>query len=196
MLKIHCLTLGDYQTNCYIIREAASKTCCVVDPGYSPDLILKYIRENGLELEAILLTHGHFDHVGGVKAIAMETDCDVYLRAEELSMPPMMTAGKLYYTKIYPASGTLNLAGLTIRVIHTPGHTPGSVCLIVDDTMISGDTLFAGSCGRTDFPGGSWAQMNASLKALAALPGDYQVFPGHGESTTLNEERKYNPYMK
>lgn len=195
MLKMETMALGAYQTNCYVIHEAASRKCCVIDPGYTPEVILRYLEQKGLELEAILLTHGHFDHVGGVKVLAAETDCDVYLCAEELSMPPRMTAGQLYYTHTYEASGTLNLAGLTIRVIRTPGHTPGSVCLLTEDAMFSGDTLFAGSCGRTDLPGGSWQEISASLKKLAQLTGDCHVFPGHGNSTTLAAEKKYNPYM-
>lgn len=195
MLKIHHFTLGDYQTNCYIIREEKSKTCCVIDPGYEPEIILHYLKDAGLTLEAILLTHGHFDHVGGVRTLAAETDCDVYISEKDLSLPPMMTNGPLYYTETFPTEGTLSLAGLTIRVIPTPGHTPGSVCLIVDDTMFSGDTLFAGSCGRTDLPGGSWTEIAKSLKKLAGLTADYQVFPGHANSTTLAHEKKYNPYM-
>lgn len=193
MLKIHAMALGDYQTNCYIIHEAASAKCCVIDPGYQAADILRYLQENGLELEAILLTHGHFDHVGAVRALAAETDCEVYISDKDLSLPPMITAGKLYYTKTFES--TLQLAGLTIHVIPTPGHTPGSVCLLAEDAMFSGDTLFAGSCGRTDLPGGSWADISKSLKSLAALAGDYNVYPGHGQSTTLSEERKYNPYM-
>ena len=111
-------------------------------------------------------------------------------------MPPQMTAGPLYYTKTYDEGDTLHLAGLTISVIRTPGHTPGSVCLLIDDAMFSGDTLFAGSCGRTDFPGGSAAKMAGSLAVLAALPGNYTVLPGHGPVTDLDTERACNPFMK
>ena len=149
MLNIHTLTLGAYGTNCYIVHDSASKACCVIDPGYTPEKVLSEVKALGLTVEAILLTHGHFEHVG-----AAETGCDVYLCADELTMPPQMTAGPLYYTKTYDEGDTLHLAGLTISVIRTPGHTPGSVCLLIDDAMFSGDTLFAGSCGRTDLPGG------------------------------------------
>ena len=194
MLKIHTLTLGMYQTNTYIIHEENSKSCCVIDPGYQANTILKKLDDLGLTLDAILLTHGHFDHVGAVKDLAADTDCRVFLCADDTQLPPMFTAGKLYYTDSYTEGSILNIAGLCIHVLHTPGHTPGSVCLLVDDTLFSGDTLFAGSCGRTDI-GGNWATIQKSLRRLANMEADFKVFPGHGESTTLAEEKKYNPYM-
>ena len=196
MLKVHAMALGDYQTNCYIIHDEASKSCCVIDPGYDADFILNKLDALGLRLEAILLTHGHFDHVGAVKELAAETSCEVYIHPEDLSMPPMMTAGPLYYTKSYAEGTQLKLSGLEIGVLHTPGHTPGSVCLVVENTIFSGDTLFQGSCGRTDLPGGNWATIVSSLHRLAALEGNFWVFPGHGGSTTLRDEKKYNPYMR
>ena len=196
MLKVHALALGAYQTNCYIIHDEHSKTCCVIDPGYDADTILDKLETLGLTLEAILLTHCHFDHVGAVKDLAAETQCDVYLHPDDLSMPPMMTAGQLYYTKTYAEGSRLQLAGLDIAVLHTPGHTPGSVCLLTETTIFSGDTLFQGSCGRTDLPGGDWATITKSLKRLAALEGNFWVFSGHGGSTTLRDEKKYNPYMR
>ena len=194
-MEITVLTLGGYMTHCYILRQEASSKCLIIDPGYEAGRILSVLQQKQLEPEAILLTHGHFDHVGAVQDLAAETDCDVYISEADLSLPPMITNGKLYYTHTYPASGALNLAGLTIRVLPTPGHTPGSVCLLVGDTMFAGDTLFQGSCGRTDLPGGSWEQIAASLKTLAALPGDYRVLPGHGGETTLDRERQSNPYL-
>ena len=196
MLKVYAMALGAYQTNCYIIHEENSKTCCVVDPGYEANAILDKLDALGLTLEAILLTHGHFDHVGAVKELAAETQCDVYIHPEDLALPPMMTAGALYYTKTYAEGTQLKLAGLSICVLHTPGHTPGSVCLLVDNTILSGDTLFQGSCGRTDLPGGDWATITRSLKRLAAVEGNFWVYPGHGPSTTLRDEKKYNPYMR
>ena len=195
MLKIHTLTLGLYQTNTYIIHEASSKSCCVIDPGYEATTIAEKLEDLGLTLDAILLTHGHFDHVGAVKDLAADTDCRVFICAEDALLPPMFTGGKLYYTDTYAEGSILNIAGLYIHVLHTPGHTPGSVCLLAEDALFSGDTLFAGSCGRTDI-GGDWAAIQKSLKRLASMDADFRVFPGHGESTTLAAEKRYNPYMK
>ena len=196
MLKVYAMALGDYQTNCYIIHEENSKKCCILDPGYDADFILDKLNSLDLTLEAILLTHGHFDHVGAVKELAAETQCDVYIHPEDLSMPPMMTAGPLYYTKTYAEGTQLKLAGLDLGVLHTPGHTPGSVCLVCENTIFAGDTLFRGSCGRTDLPGGDWATIVKSLKRLAALEGNFWVYSGHGPTTTLRDEKKYNPYMR
>ena len=195
MLNVHALVLGAYQTNCYIIHDDASKTCCVIDPGYQSEDILDKLTDLGLTLEAILLTHGHFDHVGAVRDLVADTGCAVYLCAEDLNMPANLTAGQLYYTNTYAEGSQLHLAGLDITVLHTPGHTPGSVCLLVDSTLFAGDTLFAGSCGRTDLPGGSWEQMQQSLKRLSQIEANLWVLPGHGESTTLNEEKRHNPYL-
>lgn len=196
MLQVDTLVLGDYGTNCYIIRDASSKTCAVIDPGYEPETVLEKVESLGLTVEAILLTHGHFDHVGGVKNIAAETGCRVYMCEPELSLPPVFTAGRLYYTDLYREGDTLSVAGLTIRVIQTPGHTPGSVCLLTEDAIFSGDTLFQGSCGRTDFPGGSPDDMGQSLSRLSRLEQDAAVYPGHGPTTTLDEEIQYNPYLR
>ena len=196
MLNIHCMPLGLYQTNCYIVHRENDPHCIVIDPGYEAGTIEDYLRDNGLILDAITLTHGHFDHVGAVRQLAADTDCEVYLSLADLSMPPQLTAGPLYYTKTYEEGRQLQIAGIPILVIPTPGHTPGSVCLMMEDNLFSGDTLFAGSCGRTDLPGGSCSQIMASLRELSELREDLKVYPGHGESTTLADEKRYNPYMK
>ena len=195
MLQIHTLPLGDYQTNCYILHQEGNRDCVVIDPGYEPEIILSYLREKDLTLQAILLTHGHFDHVGAVRELAAQTDCQVYLNPKELAMPPMLTAGPLYYTHTYGEGDRLDIAGISFRVLETPGHTPGSVCLITDNNLFSGDTLFRGSCGRTDLPCGDHRAMTESLKRLAALREDYNVYPGHGSNTTLAREQKTNPYL-
>lgn len=196
MLQVHTLPLGSYQTNCYIVHDSEATTCAVIDPGYDAQTVLDAVSKLGLTVDAVLLTHGHFDHVGGVRQLAADTDCQVYLCDKELSLPSMMTSGGLYYTHTYEDGDSISLAGLTFRVLHTPGHTPGSVCLIAEDVMFSGDTLFAGSCGRVDFPGSSVEDMRTSLARLQAIEEDYRVLPGHCEATTLSREKAYNPYLK
>lgn len=196
MINIQTLPLGAYQTNCYIAWEETSGDCIVIDPGYEPWRVFTKAEELGKSIAAILLTHGHFDHVGGVRGIVERAGCPVYLHENELSQPEEMTAGPLFYTCTYGEGDVLKLAGLTVRVLHTPGHTPGSVCLAVGDTLFSGDTLFMDSIGRTDFPGGSTAEIMQSLKRLAALDTDYRVLPGHGPETTLFAEKQYNPYLR
>ena len=195
MPVIETLPLGDYQTNCYLLRQEASSRCVLIDPGYEPAYLLSRLEEAGLTLDAILLTHGHFDHVGGVRDLAAETDCRVYIHPDDLSMPPRLTSGPIYYTDAYGEGDTVTEAGLSFRVLHTPGHTPGSVCLRLGNDLFCGDTLFAGSCGRTDLPGGNMGAMRASLKRLAAIPENLSVHPGHGPGSTLDEEKKYNPYL-
>lgn len=196
MLHIDTLPLGNYETNCYIVSKDNCKNCAVIDPGYDAFLIEERLNALGLECEAILLTHGHFDHVGAVRDLAATTDCAVYIRPEELTMPPQMTAGSLYYTDFYPTEGHLTVAGIDFFLLHTPGHTPGSVCLLTTDALFSGDTLFAGSCGRTDFPGGDPRQMTASLRRLKELPDHLNVYPGHGQASTIAYEKKHNFYLR
>ena len=188
------LTLGELEENCYII-DCGSGLAAVVDPGYEPKTVLSAVAERGLKVGAVLLTHGHFDHVGGVRDLAAETDCRVYIHPDDLSMPPRLTAGPIYYTDTYGEGDTVTEAGLSFRVLHTPGHTPGSVCLRLGNDLFCGDTLFAGSCGRTDLPGGNMGAMRASLKRLAAIPDNLTLHPGHGPGSTLDEERMYNPYL-
>ena len=196
MMQVTRLPLGVYQTNCYIIYNENSASCCVLDPGGEAKKVLEFMSLRNLTLDAILLTHGHFDHVGAVQELKDATGCKVYLCTEDLSMPAKWTGGELVYTDAYGEGDELDLAGLHIRVLHTPGHTPGSVCLVVDDTVFSGDTLFAGSCGRTDLPGGDNEALLASLRRLDALEEDYTVCPGHSASTKLSREKQYNPFIK
>ena len=195
MLNIETYPLGSYQTNCYIVYDDDFGECIVIDPGYEPETVLLAVKRLKKNLAAILLTHGHFDHVGAVKDLVAETDCKVYIHEYDLALPATLTAGPLYYTDVYDEGDVLQLAGLTIRVLHTPGHTPGSVCLMIEDNLFTGDTLFRDSCGRTDLPGGNGAEIFKSLRRLAALERDYRVLPGHGMESTLEEERENNPYL-
>ena len=191
-MNIQKLTLGLYQTNTYLL--ANDTEAVVIDPGYAADTILDALA--GKTLKAILLTHGHFDHVGAVKELVAETGCEVWIHAAEATMPPMVTAGPLYFTHTYDEGDTVSpIAGLELTVLHTPGHTPGSVCLLMGKEMFSGDTLFACSFGRTDLPGGDPRKMMESLRRLASLQGNFFIHPGHGGSTTLDAEKRFNPYM-
>ena len=134
--------------------------------------------------------------MGGVKGLLNQfPGLPVYVHPGDTKLTPQLSRG-LFWTDFYEDGDELAMDGISFRVLHTPGHTPGSVCLQAGDVLLTGDTLFAGSCGRTDFPGGSWEQMMASLARLAALPGNFKVFPGHGEATDLDAERIYNPCMK
>ena len=195
-MEIRTYPIGSYQTNCYMAWEEGSESCILIDPGYVPEQLLEEVRRQRKTLEAILLTHGHFDHIGGVKYLAEETGCKVYICAEELKMPSRMAGGEIYHTDTYGEGDVLRLAGLTLQVLHTPGHTLGCVCLLCGDVLFSGDTLFAGTCGRTDLPGGDYKTIMDSLQRLAALEGNLQVLPGHGPASNLDLERRLNPYMQ
>ncbi len=202
-MKLESLTVGLIGTNCYLLwDESAGNAAAIVDPGGSADLILNKIKQEKLDVKMILLTHGHFDHVMGVPDL-LEAYPDLPVYITETDYPEARDGGQFGYrmgevssVQFYDEGDMVELGGLKIDVLRTPGHTPGSVTLRVEDVLLTGDTLFCGSCGRTDFPGGSYADMQRSLKRLADLPGDYRVYPGHEGSTTLDYERKYNPFMQ
>ena len=195
MIKIFTLPLGQLETNCYLVADEDGNAA-VIDPAAAPERILQTARENGLNIQTILLTHGHFDHVGGIRGLVQALRCPVWMHESELTLPEYLTDGKLYYTDGYDEGDTVTVGKLTFTVLHTPGHTPGSVCLRCGDALFSGDTLFAGSYGRTDFSGGSGSEMCKSLHRLAGISENLTVYPGHGEMTTLDAERKENPYFR
>ena len=203
-MEVKCLPLGDYQTNCYLAWAEDADTCIVIDPGYAPEQVLSEVKKHGKKIEAVLLTHGHFDHVGAVKALVEATDCQLWMHEGDWSQFPNPANAYFFplancdFTEVnFCTEGQeISAAGLKLLVLSTPGHTRGSVCYLCDGTLISGDTLFQGSCGRTDLPGGNGAQIFQSLQRLAALPGDLRVLPGHGDETTLDAERKHNPYLR
>ncbi len=202
-MTIHTLVLGDYQVNCYIVHEDGCSRCVVIDPGYDDSAVLRKLQELGLTLEAILLTHGHFDHVGAVKALVAATGCGLWMSEGDWSQKPGPMTHFLYplanedFTEIQLCEDgeVISAGGLRFEVISTPGHTWGSVCYRCDDVLFTGDTLFARSCGRTDLPGGDAAAMKKSLYRLSLLQTDYRLHPGHGNSTTLSQEKTYNPYL-
>lgn len=198
-MLIKTLPVGHLDTNCYVVTDEASLECAVIDPGAESNTILGYIEDNHLKCTAVMLTHAHFDHIGALDAVLNETGARCYVNRKEIGTnlagighPFQAPEGAV----LYGEGDEVKVGALTFRVIETPGHTPGGVTLICEDSLFTGDTLFRLSCGRTDFPGGSWKAMLASLKRLSALPGDYTVLPGHGEASTLDQERQTNPYMK
>ena len=197
-MQIKMMQVGPLGTNCYLLEDEASKTAAVVDPGGDALRILSQAQADGVTIRLILLTHAHFDHTGGVAALCKSLpDVPVYLHPADAA---------LLGSEVFPAIGaptvpyeegdTVALGDLTIQVLHTPGHTPGGVCLLAGDALFTGDTLFCGSMGRTDFAGGSYEQIMASLKRLAQLPGDYRVLPGHMDATTLDRERQSNFFLR
>lgn len=202
-MKIDILCLGDYQTNCYIVRDDAS-VCAVIDPGSAPERILAFLEKEGLQLKAILLTHGHFDHVGAVAALVKATGCRVWMREGDYTQRKTPMNDYLYpiHDEAFcefdfcEEGEKITVGSLTFLTMETPGHTWGSVCYLCEDAMFSGDTLFAGSCGRIDLPGADRAAMLDSLERLAEIAEDYRVYPGHGPATTLFEEKRVNPYLK
>lgn len=169
----------------------------LVDAAAAPQTYLDALEKEGASLTHILLTHGHYDHVGAVAALRQKTGCKVYMDPADALGSQMQPLTRDLVDEGWPTGDELTIDELTFRIYHTPGHTPGSVCLGCGGLLFSGDTLFAGSCGRTDLPGGSIAQMQKSLSLLAALPlpDETQVLPGHEAFSTLGRERRSNPYL-
>ncbi len=202
MLNIQTLTLGAYQTNCYVLTNGSR--CVLIDPGYEPEGIAAFLKNSNLTLEAILLTHGHFDHVGAVEDLVVETRCDLWMHRNDWALP--LDLIHLHYfplaecdftnVKFCADGDVITAAGLTFSVLETPGHTPGSVCYQYENALFTGDTLFDGSCGRTDLPEGNWSQMKASLARLKAITKNLRIYPGHGSSSTLLSQRHNNPYLR
>lgn len=203
-MLIKSFTLGSYETNCYIVTDEKTLACAVIDPGADASTILDYLENNHLNCRFILLTHGHFDHTGAVEALLEETDAALCVHKRDDGV----TIGGEYYrftapagTKFYAEGDVVSVGSLSFTVLETPGHTPGSVTLLCaeegsgEKVLFTGDTLFRGSCGRTDFPGSSTDEMMRSLRRLASLPGDFEVYPGHMDSSTLDRERACNFYM-
>ena len=204
MLHIHTLPLGAYQTNAYIVYADGSKTCAIIDPGYEANTILAKVRELGLTVDAVLLTHGHFDHVGAVEEIVAATGCKLWMSESDWSQFPNPVTAFFYpiancdFCEVHFCEDQeeIRAGGLTFLTLTTPGHTHGSVCFRCENALFTGDTLFAGSCGRTDLPGGDAKWLRRSLERLGELEENYAVYPGHGESTTLAREKMYNPYLR
>lgn len=206
-MKIEKFVTGIISTNCYIVQNEDTKEAIIIDPAYFPKKMKAYIAEEGLDIKAILLTHGHFDHIMGIDAILEEFPVPVYVHENEeelindavLNESNTYTNGYTFSKAEYIRDGQiLEFAGYQFRVIHTPGHTSGCVCYYVEseNTLFSGDTLFYASVGRTDFPTSSMSSLVRSIREkLLILPDETLVYPGHMGATSIANEKNMNPYI-
>jgi len=201
------LALGVYAANCYIVGCDATNEVIVVDPGGEPDEILSKVEKLNLKIKYIILTHGHGDHIGGLVELREKAKVPVLIheKDEELLLDSNKNFSSLMSMKnvelspneLLKGGELLQLGKLTVEVIHTPGHTMGSISLKIDGIILSGDTLFAGSIGRTDFPGGSYEDIIKSIKEkLMIYEDDVLIFPGHGPATNIKVEKSTNPFIK
>ena len=199
-MEVKVLQVGPIGTNCYILEDEKARAAAIIDPGDEAGRILQVIEDDGVDVKYILLTHGHYDHTTAVPQLHKALpQAEIYIhRADANGAGSQLfpLAGQIPGLKFYDEGDTLALGDMTIQVLHTPGHSKGSVTLKVGDVLFCGDTLFAGSCGRTDLAGGSYAEIMASLKKLGQLPGDYHVCPGHDVTSTLERERRSNPSLR
>ena len=197
-MNIKAMQVGPIGTNCYLLEDESTRQAAVIDPGGDAPRLLAVLK--GLDVRRILLTHGHYDHTGAAAELAAALpQAEVYIHERDYrdvdpGLFPLRT--QLSAVNFYGEGDRLPLGELTLEVLHTPGHSQGSVTLRCGDVLFCGDTLFAGSCGRTDFPGGDTAKILASLRRLGELEGNLQVLPGHMESSTLDRERQVNPYLR
>ena len=199
-MKVKVMPVGPIGTNCYILEDEQAQVAAIIDPGDEAERILSVMGEENVTVEYILLTHGHYDHTTAVPALHQAyPQAKIYIHQADANgagsrLFPL--AGQVEGLLSYDEGDTLSLGGLTIEVLHTPGHSKGSVTLKVGDVLFTGDTLFAGDCGRTDLSGGSYEEILVSLKRLGELEGNFHVCPGHGGTSTMDQERRGNPYLR
>lgn len=204
-MQIECISGGPLPTNCYLLTDEETGKTAVIDPGFYNSQLEKAVQKH--QVVMILLTHGHFDHITGVKKLAVETGAKIYMDAADSDFPmkpELNLSSAMGLDAIEPFvpdvqlhdGSTIQLGGLQIKVLHTPGHTRGGCCYLVGDTLFSGDTLMCGTVGRTDLPTGSYEEIRKSVQRLRDLPGEWRVLPGHEFETKLSWERSNNPYME
>jgi len=206
-MKFDWIVVGALETNCFLVYSENTRECLIVDPGADPDRIIQKVKSNNFKPTAIVNTHGHVDHVGANKPIKEEFDIPLYIHKDDLKLlKSALQSGfglMIGAKKSPPPDGfikendTLELGESYLKVLHTPGHSPGSISLFGDGFVLSGDALFRGGVGRTDLPGGSWEKLQESIKKkIFSLPPDTLILPGHGPSTKVSFERKSNPYFE
>ena len=207
-LRVEQYVVGPVMTNCYLAVNEDTNEALIIDPGDEGNMLINKIKEKNLALAAVLLTHGHFDHASAAAEVAEAFGVPIYAHEKEketLETPGINLcamiggSGAVYHADVYVKDqDVLQLAGFTIKVLYTPGHTTGGCCYYIEkeQAVFAGDTLFCGSVGRTDFPGGSASVLLRSIEEkLMPLPGQTKVYPGHNEITTIGWERQYNPFL-
>ena len=206
-MKIVRMPVGIYAANCYLVYSEENKKAIIIDPGGDADDILAQIKDLNLNIEYIILTHGHFDHIGGVSEIkkhfnvpiAIHKKDEQFLNDDRSNLSNFIareTEG-ISADILLEDGDEISFGGLKALIIHTPGHTPGGISIKINDSLFTGDTLFAGSIGRTDFPGGSYEQIISSIKnKLIIYSDDTIVYPGHGPSSTIKREKVSNPFLR
>lgn len=203
-MEIKTLPLGEIQANCYLI--STDKSAVVIDPGFDCDEVTNFLLLNENKERLILLTHAHFDHIGGALGLREKTNTKIGIGAmDNPSLSDLsVNLSALFGAELSPFSADrlfndkdeFTVGDITFKVLHTPGHTIGGVCYLTDGILFSGDTLFQGSIGRTDFPGGDFRTLEKSVKGLYTLKGDTVVLSGHGYKTTIENEKNYNPFIR
>lgn len=197
-MLIKSFTVGQLGTNCYIVTDPNTLECAVIDPGDEYTVILDYLEGQKVKCKAIMLTHGHLDHTMAAFELCINTGAEVYINKRDCSSEPGDTYSYCHEGNVtyYDEGDRVQVGSLEFDVMACPGHSPGSVVLKCQNVLFTGDVLFRDSCGRTDLPGGDMQILMKSLLRLYNLPGDFEVYPGHMDATTLDRERRFNYYMK
>lgn len=197
-MHIKTFQVGALPTNCYLVSDKETKACCIIDPGADSAAIIDFIEEHALKPQAVFLTHGHYDHTTDADDLVRKFEIPVYIHKDDATsdtQPDPFRYQSGAETNYYDEGDAFHVGNLLFSVIHTPGHSRGSICLRVDDCLFTGDTLFRDDCGRTDLPGGDYTTLMASLAKIDQLEGIVDVFPGHMDATTLAREQRFNSYL-
>lgn len=205
-MNVHAFTVGPLQSNSYLLADEVTREAALFDPGMESEAVADVLARERLTVTAIINTHGHFDHVFGNAYFKAKTGAPLLMHRADLDLVKRLEEQSLYFgfratpspppDRFLEEGDEVRVGGIRLRVLHTPGHSPGGICLVTDGTAFVGDTLFAGSIGRTDLPGGSAETLLTSIREkLLTLPDDTVIYPGHGPATTIGHERRHNPFL-